>query len=90
MAAITDVPNHVVAAETKKSSTTRGLNQKFLDYFWKLAEPDPNTRLEASLEIIKCVNSSDSTVSQKFNFQENVYKTNLEFPLSSLSPYSCF
>jgi len=64
MAANTDVLTHVVIPDIKKSSSTRGLNEKFLDFFWKLAEPEPNVRLEASLEIVKSINATESTESQ--------------------------
>merc|ERR1712136_143797 len=64
MAANTDVLKHVAIPEIKKSSGSRGLNQKFLDFFWKLAESEPNVRLEASLEIIKSINVPESTDSQ--------------------------
>jgi len=63
MAANTDVLTHVVIPETKKLSGSRGLNQKFLDFFWTLAKSEPVTRLEASVEIIRCINAPESTVS---------------------------
>merc|ERR1712079_651118 len=64
MSANTDVLTHVVIPETKKLSGSRGLNQKFLDFFWTLAKSEPVTRLEASVEIIRCINAPESTDSQ--------------------------
>ena len=72
MAANTDVLTHVVIPDIKKSSSTRGLNEKFLDFFWKLAEPEPNVRLEASLEIVKSINATESTVSFFLTFQHRI------------------
>ena len=55
----------VAAGEIKVAKplnkTTRGFNQKFLDLFWRLAENDAESRLNASIEIIKQLDAVQST-----------------------------
>lgn len=57
--------NAVVIASKPASNTksSKGLNQQFLDLFWKLADKDASTRLSASLEVIKHIESAHSSVS---------------------------
>ena len=62
MAASMVSDNHVASAEMPKMETSKGLSEKFLDHFWKLAESDAATRLQASVEIIKNVLSTDAPV----------------------------
>lgn len=45
-----------------QNNPTRGLNQKFLDLFWCLAENDAGTRLKASIDLIKQLDSAQCTV----------------------------
>ena len=59
-----DVPNSaVIPLKPSNTKSSRGLNQQFLDLFWKLADNEAGNRLAASLEIIKHVDSAHSSVS---------------------------
>lgn len=57
-----DQAMEVDLAESRPKQNARGLNPKFMDLFWKLAENDSNQRLVASLDIIKQLKSPNSTV----------------------------
>ena len=50
-----------------QNKATRGFNQKFLDLFWRLAENDAGARLNASIELIKQLDSAQCTV-KKISF----------------------
>ena len=59
-----DVPNSaVIPPKPSNTKSSRGLNQQFLDLFWKLADNEAGNRLAASVEIIKHVDSAHSSVS---------------------------
>ena len=59
-----DVPNSaVIPPKPSNTKSSRGLNQQFLDLFWKLADNEAGNRLAAAVEIIKHVDSAHSSVS---------------------------
>ena len=49
------VIDHVANVEKQKLPTSKGLDQKYLDYFYNLADISSNVRLKASLDIIQNV-----------------------------------
>lgn len=53
----------VIPSKKTNSKSIRGLSQNFLDLFWKLADGGVSNRLAASLEIIKHIDSTHSSVS---------------------------
>jgi hypothetical protein len=54
--------NHVDKVEKPKLPTSKDFEQKFLDYFYQLADDDGNVRKQASVDIIRSVLSPASTV----------------------------
>ncbi|KAI9561474.1 hypothetical protein GHT06_012432 [Daphnia sinensis] len=65
-AASDNVPNAVLTTSKPVINTksSKGLNPQFLDLFWKLADKEASVRLNASLEIIKQIESALSSESQ--------------------------
>ncbi len=57
----------LIPPKPNNNKSSRGLNQHFLDLFWKLADNEAGTRIAASLEIVKHVDSAHSSVSHIFN-----------------------
>lgn len=57
----------LIPTKPNNNKSSRGLNQHFLDLFWKLADNEADIRIAASLEIVKHVDSAHSSVSHAFD-----------------------